>query len=154
MKTGLIPAENAMIVWKEEKDQKNEKILFFTTDVKVYFYPSPKDFEEGMYHDDFDYESHISKLGYRYAHYNMSSGCCTSSWMENGEQYRIAEAMRILTKEDLKDKSIIKKAIFEFGKIKEFKFMRLLYYWNYLSNDMTFDGLMNSYYDLDFCDGH
>lgn len=64
-----------------------------------------------------------------------------------------AECMKILFMEGVSNKEKVKKAIFEFGKIKELESMRMMYHALYLVQQMPYEGLIESVYAWDFCTG-
>lgn len=125
--TRLIPAKNALILWKKKKHQGD-------FDLKVVY--TDKNANEKPEYRDFPY----------------SSGRVHAKWKEMPKTQMIAECMRILFSEGVSNKEKIKKALFEFGKIEELEEIRMMYHAIYLSETMPYQGLLASVYGWDFCE--
>lgn len=126
----LIPAKDAMIVWKAKKHQED-------FDLKVYC--RKYDGTVSQYDD--------SRL------WPCSSGCAHIHWKNMTTTQQFAECMKILFSEGVSNKAKLKSAIFEFGKIKELEEMRMMYHALYYENQIPYEGLLPSFYGWDFCDG-
>jgi len=133
---GLIPAKNAMIVWKPRKKQEDFDLKVYYQDLSV----DNKEFAKLVQSDP-------------HWHYPASSGIALTIWPKLTELQMFSECMQILFREGVSNKDKIKKAIFEFGKILELREMRVMYHNLYYGEAMPFEGLEKSFYAWDFCDG-
>ncbi len=131
---GLIPAKNAMIVWKPRKKQED-------FDLKVYYKDMTLDHKEFCMIMESD----------PHWRYPCSGGVALTIWPKLTEVQMFSECMKILLREGVTNKKKIKTAIFEFGKILELQEMRILYHGLYYENEMPFEGLEKSFYAWDFC---
>lgn len=123
----FIPAKYARIVWQPRKHQENFEI-------KVYF-KDPSTSEDA------------------YSHWPFSSGNVYPFWSKLNAGQLFAECMKILFWERVSNKEKVKKALYEFGKIKELVDMRAMYHALYYHDVMPPEGLEKSFYAFDFCDG-
>jgi len=133
---GLIPARNAMIVWKPRKKQEDFDLKVYYKDIHL----DHKEFCKQMESDP-------------HWRYPCSSGSALVVWPQLSEVQMFRECMKILFKEGVTNKEKVKGAIFEFGKILELREMRILYHGLYYEDQMPFEGLEKSFYAWDFCSG-
>lgn len=123
----LIPAKNALILWKPRRKQEDFVIRVL--------YKTPEMRRPTIYDD-----------------WPCSSGCAFIHWAEMDESLMFAACMKILFQEGISNRDKVKMALFEFGKIEELESVRKLYHALYHSEEMTFEGLLASFYGWDFCD--
>ena len=126
----LIPAKDAMIIWKPKKHQED-------FDLKVYYRNGPCVPEH--YQD--------SRI------WPCSSGCAYTYWAKMTPSQMFAACIKIILSEGVSNKSKVKLSLFEFGKIQELEEMRMMYHALYYETQIPYEGLLPSFYGWDFCDG-
>lgn len=138
--SNLIPKNNAGIYWIY--DYKTDIVK----NIKVVFCPTEKELEKDLLDDWYN------KQEIRLKNYNRSCGAMCSDYLELDNEDLICYLLKIVLDKEFQDDGIRKKAFFEFGKIKEAKCFRDLFWYYYLSTEIPRSSLENSYYGWCFRD--